>query len=134
MPAPRPKKPYRLPEAREAAGAAMEVLSRHFPGCDWLHQANDGIELFVQRCIEQFGGTPQPTNAPPIASGADYRQFARSAEEIKETMAAEEAAVSAARNVPRYKQRPDEVSIPDAEIADPMTAAPKPPSPKGWSL
>ncbi len=141
---PAPRKPYRFPEAIQAAAAALEVLEHHFPGHPWLHQARDGIELVVQRCIEQLAGTPPPVNGTAISSGGDYRAFARSAAEIKETMAAEEAAVSAARTVPRYRDRPDEVSIPESELADPMksggiyTPAPQqpssPPPKQGWSM
>lgn len=129
---PAPKKAYRLPEARRAAAAAMDQLGADFPNAPWLHQARDGLELYLQRCIEQFSGTPQPSNAAPITNGADYREYARSAEEIKATMAAEEAAVSSARNVPRYRERPDEVEIPEQELADPMQAQPA--KPKGWAL
>jgi hypothetical protein len=136
-----PRKAYRLPEARKAAAAAMEVMEAEFRGAEWLVQVRDGIELFVQRCIEQFAATPTPSNASAIRDGSDYKAFARTAQEIKETMAAEEGAVTKARNVPRYKQRPDEVDIPEQEIADPMksggiyTPAPTTPPPaKGWAL
>jgi len=114
----------------------MESLVADFGQAEWIAQARDGLEVYLQRCIEQFSATPQPTNAAPIQTGADYRAFARTAEEIKETMAAEEAGVSAARRVPRYKERPDEVEIPENEIADPMAGrpAPAPPQPKGWAL
>ena len=98
----------------------MEVLEHHFPGAEWLTQVREGLEVYLERCIVQFAATPTPTNAGAISDGSDYRAFARTAEEIKETMAAEEAGVTAARNVPRYRERPDEVDIPEAEIADPM--------------
>jgi hypothetical protein len=129
-----PKKAYRLPEARRAAAAAIEVLDHEFPGAQWLHQARDGLEQYLERCITQFAGTQQPTNAGPINSGSDYRAFARTAEEIKETMAAEEAAVSHAKSVPRYREHPEEAEIPEAEIADPMKQPAPKPAPKGWSM
>lgn len=130
-----PKKSYRLPEARRAAEAAEQSLMQDFGDVEWIAQARDGLEVYLQRCIEQFSATPAPRNAPPITQGSDYRQFARSAEEIKETMAAEEGSVTRARNVPRYRQRPDEVEIPEAEIADPMRVTRTPPVPgDGWAL
>ena len=130
-----PKKAYRLPEARRAAAAAMESLEQDFEGADWLHQARDGLEVYLERCIVQFSATPKPANAGPISSGSDYKAFARSAEEIKETLAAEEGAVSKAKTVPRYRERPDEVEIPEQEIADPMQKPPTPPpASKVWSL
>lgn len=133
------KKGYRFTEAREAAAAAMEVLEHHFEGHQWLEQAREGLELYIHRCIEQFAGTPQPSNHGPIQNGADYRAYARSAEEIKQTMAAEQGVVSRApRQVPRYRQVPDEVEIPESEIADPMQqeqpAKPLPRKPDGWLL
>lgn len=135
------KKHYRLPEAREAATAALEVLERHFPDADWLKQVQDGLEVYLERCITQFSGTPAPRNAGPIQGGGDYNAFARSAEEIKETMAAEEGSVTRARNVPRYRQQPDEVEIPEQELADPMrnrsgsaSEPQQPPPARGWAL
>lgn len=101
----------------------MEVLEHYFAGQEWLAQARDGLELYLDRCIGQFAGMPAPINNSAITSGDDYREYARSAEEIKRTMAAEEAAVTPARNVPRYRQKPDEVDIPEQEIADPMRNA-----------
>lgn len=129
-----PKKAYRLPEARRAAAAAAASLAADFGNADWIHQAVEGLELYLERCIMQLSATTVTGNMPPISSGSDYRAFARSAQEIKETMAAEEAGVSAARNVPRYRERPDEVPIPEAEVADPMRITQKPAEPKGWAL
>jgi hypothetical protein len=131
-----PRKDYRLPEARRAGAAAAEALRKDFGDAEWIAQAVDGLELYLQRCIQQFSATPHPTNNSPIQAGSDYREFARSAEEIKETMAAEDAAVSRAARVPRYRERPDEVPIPETEIADPMQRpAPPPAKPtSSWGL
>lgn len=106
------------------------MLDHLFPGAPWLHQAQDGIELLVHRCIEQFGNSPSPTNGEPIREGTDYRERARTASEIKATMAAEEAAVSAARHVPRYREDPYEIEIPESELADPLQPAKQPPAAK----
>jgi hypothetical protein len=138
LPRATPRGGWRLPQARDAGAAVRAVLERHHPKADWLHQVQDGVELFVQRCLEQFAQTPTPReNAAPIVAGSDYKAYARTAEEIKETMAAEEAAVSAApQQVPRYREDPREVRIPETEIADPMQ--PQPPTTvrgrDGWAL
>lgn len=125
----------------EAAQSAIEVMDHFFPGSPWLEQVRDGLETYLQRCLEQFATSVAPTrNNAPIADGRDYREFARSAEEIKQDMAAEEAAVSAApRRVPRYRERPDEIQIPESELSDPV--APRPQQepkkiikPDGWAL
>lgn len=116
----------------------MQVLEHYFGGQEWLAQTKDGLELYLDRCIGQFAGVPAPINNAPISDGSDYREYARTAEEIKRTMAAEEAAVSAAKVVPRYRQRPDEVEIPESELADPMrnriVPASEPKQPNGWAL
>lgn len=115
-----PKKRYRLPEVKDAGEAIRQVLEHHFRGADWIDQAVDGAEVYLEKFIEQFAGTPAPRNGGPIQDGSDYRAYARTAAEIKETMAAEEQTVtSAPKNLPRYRQRPDEISIPEQEIADP---------------
>jgi hypothetical protein len=92
------------------------------------------VETLLQRCVEQLAGTPPPTNPGPIQAGSDYTHYARSAEEIKETMAAEEGAVSKApRSIPRFREDPSEVEIPEGELADPIAKQP-PPAKKGWIL
>ena len=134
LPRATPKKALRPREVLEAGRVVREVLDHFFPGHDWLQQAQDGVETFLARCVEQFAGTPRPTNAGPIQAGTDYTHYARSAEEIKETMAAEEGVVSRApRQVPRYRQAPEEIQIPESELADPLRQerpllAPSPPS------
>ena len=115
-----PRKRFRLPEVKDVGAAVRQVLEHHFRGVDWIDQAVDGAEQYIEKCIHQFSGTATPRNSGPIQHGSDYREYARSAEEIKETMAAEEGSVTPApRQVPRYRQRPDEIEIPEREIADP---------------
>lgn len=126
-----PKKGYRIPEVKRAAAAAADSLRQDFGEAEWIDQAVDGLEVYLQRCIESFSGTPTPQNAGPITHGSDYREFARSAQEIRETMAAEEGSTSRApQRVPRYRQRPDEVEIPEGELADPVEQPAPPPPPK----
>lgn len=113
----------------------------------WLKQIRDGVEVYVHRCMIQFaGGAPQ--NGMAISSGADYVMPARTAEEIKQTIAAEQGSVTAARK--GFKLTDDSERIAKREgLADPAAvfdehqpkAAPEPaktPSPpakpKGWIL
>lgn len=110
----------RAPEAQHVAQLVGEYLVNRFGDEEWIAQAADGVEILIQRCIEQFLGRPTPQNAGPIVSGSDYTHLPRTAEEIKETMAAEQHHASAARRVPRYRVTPDEIHIPEEELADPM--------------
>jgi hypothetical protein len=123
---------------KRAAEAAADSLRQDFGDAEWIGQAMDGLELYLQRCVENFSATPTPQNNGPITDGGDYREYARSAQEIKETMAAEEGTTTRApQRVPRYRQRPDEIEIPESELADPVQPPPRaePPKPKGgWTL
>lgn len=138
-----PARAQRSPEASACGAAVHAILLREFGGAEWLHQVQDGVELFVERCLEQFAGSAQPSNSGPISDGGDYRARARTAEEIKATMAAESAAVSAApQRLGRFREDPREVQIPESEIVDPMSAQPpttlqprvNPKPSTGWSM
>jgi hypothetical protein len=131
-----PKKRQRIPQAVEIGHIVADLLNEMYPDADWIHQTRDGVIDYLEKCIERFTSTPKPVNAPPITSGYDYRQRARTAEEIKAEMAAEEGSVSRAPSrLARYRERPEEVEIPEAEVAHPMeqpTQPVKPPKKTGW--
>lgn len=136
-----PRKGHRTREVLAAAHAATEVMAAAFPNADWLQQVQDGIEVFLMRCLEQFASSATPVNHGPIQQASDYRHFARTAEEIKEDIAAEEGAVSRApRQVPRYRDDPNEIAIPEAELQDPTAvvrpapAAERPKPGGGWAV
>ncbi len=95
---------------------------------------------FIQRCVTQLGGSPGPqTNAMPISEGAQYTHPARTAQQIRETPAANEGAVSRA---PRRFRTDDPVETVQqrGELADPVPEpAPQQrriivPKKNGWSL
>jgi hypothetical protein len=74
-----------------------ELLINHY-GADapFLQQVQDGVEGFVHRCIEQLN-SPGPTgNALPIQQGTDYRMPARTAQQLRQDVAADERAVKPA--------------------------------------
>lgn len=135
-----PKKPRRHPVVIRIGEMAAAELSEEFEGADWILQAQDGLEQFLMRCIEQFHGAPPPRNMGPIESGEDYTHYARTAEQIKQDIAAEEGSVSAApKSLPRFRQDPREVAIPESSIQDPAASLEPAPIQKkatgnGWAL
>jgi hypothetical protein len=106
-----------------------------------LKQAKDGTVAFIQRCVNQLGGSPGPQqNAQPLRDGARYVERARTAEEIKATPAANEGHVS--RAPARYRNDDDVDTVAGrGELADPVQQPAQPPQrriitpdSKGWSL
>jgi hypothetical protein len=92
-----------------------------------LQQMQDGVEVFLHRCMVQFS-TPRPQNASAITSGADYREPARTAAEIKETIAAEQGAVTQARKGFSLEDNAERISKREG-LADPAAQLDSPPPP-----
>ena len=129
--------------AVEAAQLVRDFLEKRIqatPGD--LKQIQDGVEVFVHRCMVQFS-TPRPINGSAITSGADYKMPARTAEEIKATIAAEQGAVTAAKRGAKLTDTAEEIHAREG-LADPAAAleAPAPVAtpraavvkPEGWIL
>jgi hypothetical protein len=140
----KPVKQRHMGPAVEAAKLVREFLSQHIKASEAdLQQMQDGVEVFLHRCMVQFS-TPRPQNGSAITDGADYRHPARTAAEIKETIAAEQGAVTKAKQgfaltdtAERIAKR-EGLADPAAELEPEQPApAPKPLPPKakpaeGW--
>jgi hypothetical protein len=88
------------------------------------------VAEFVTKCINQLGGQPGPqTNALPLGEGSGYVLPARTADEIRQTPAANTGHVSRA---PRRYQTMDSVETvaQRGELADPVQGQPEPQQPQ----
>lgn len=130
--------------AVEAGQLVREYLEKNIKASDTeFQQMQDGVELFIHKCLVAFS-TPTPQNGQAISSGADYRHPARTAQEIKQTIAAEQGTVTAAKK--GFKLTDDAELIAQREgLADPAAAIepaapaqPPPPAspvkPEGWII
>lgn len=96
-------------------------MEDYYAGAPWLQQAQDGVAAFIQQCFDQLGQSAPPiANAQPLSNGAQYHERARTAQEIKESIAAEERGVSRA---PKHFKTEDPVEVVDerGELADPVS-------------
>jgi hypothetical protein len=140
----KPVKQRHLGPAVEAANLVREFLSQRIQASEAdLQQMQDGVEVFLHRCMVQFS-TPRPQNGSAISDGADYRHPARTAEEIKQTIAAEQGAVTKAKQgfaltdtAERIAKR-EGLADPAAELETqqpapaPTPILPKAKAPDGW--
>jgi hypothetical protein len=105
-----------------------ELLINHYgEDAPFLNQAQDGVEVFVHRCIEQLG-TPGPVgNALPIQNGSDYRMPARNAQQLRQDMAADERQVKRApgREAVVNEHVTEEEMERRGELANPVAQQPK---------
>lgn len=95
----------------------------------FLQQAQDGVEGFVHRCIEQLGSPGPVGNAQPIQAGTDYRMPARTAQQLRQDKAADERAVRKApgkqSNVAVNEDVTEEEFEQRGELRNPVAPLPK---------
>lgn len=117
--------------------AVADLIAQHYgDDCLWLDQVRDGVIGFVDRCVQTLNTAP-PVRATALADGAPYKERARTAEEIKATIAADERSVSKAPPRTRRTAQQLEQDVADPRIEPegelmpaPMNRRPRPPEPK----
>lgn len=107
-----------------------ELLANHYgEDAPFLKQAQDGVEGFVHRCIEQLGSPGPAGNASPIQHGTDYRMPARTAEQFRQEKAADERAVKRAPPKGSTLAVNEDVELDEmdrrGELASPVPASPR---------
>ena len=85
-------KPKYLPEATAAAEAAGRVLVDHYGEQPWILQAMEVVRGGLQNAIPQLRNAAPAGNMESFQNGAGYVMPPRTAEEIKQDMAAQRAA------------------------------------------
>lgn len=86
---------HRSTEAREVGRCVNDVLCAKHGDVDWITQVIDVVELALDRAVRQLSASNVTTNAPALLDGATYAFPPRTADEIKETIAASERHVDA---------------------------------------
>jgi hypothetical protein len=105
-----------------------ELLINEFgEDAPFLQQAQDGVEVFVHRCIEQLGAPGPVGNALPIQHGSDYRMPARNAQQLRMDKAADERQVKRApgREAVVNEHVTEEEMDRRGELASPVAPLPK---------
>ncbi len=105
-----------------------ELLINHYgEDAPFLNQAQDGVEVFVHRCIDQLGSPGPAGNATPIQHGSDYRMPARTAQQLRQDKAADERSVKTApgRHLEVNERVTEDEMERRGELASPVARTPK---------